>query len=191
MSELSVNSVKALGNKLFSNIKSEKEVVLLNVAPFLYFKALNEVMRLLTAAGEGIYIALNKPCASLDKQLRKAGIFTENIRYVDCNTRQFGGHELEDPRYVFLDSPNPVQVIVTVDRLLRELNSDFKFVYIDSLSTFTLYKSQESLVKFLRQLTGKTRIHGTFCVITVLENEIDPQHLSQLSLLCDSLIEVR
>ncbi|WP_457590256.1 DUF7504 family protein [Geoglobus sp.] len=186
-----MSSTTNLGRKILEEIGKGNEIILVKTTVTLYFSAVSEILRLLTSISKGIYVSLTKPCPSIKKQLERDGVHVDNLIFVDCATRQFSGDIASDDGCMFIESPNPVQIAVYVERAMDMVDSELRFVYMDSLSTIALYKSPETLLKFMRQLTGRIRLKGFKGIIIVVENEIDPPYLAQLSLMCDSVVEVK
>ncbi len=179
-----------LERRLLEEIKKGSDVILIKVNPSNYFETFEKLFRFLTAMGKVVYVSLNKPCSSLRKHLSRIGADTDNIVFIDAVTKQFSASISGDNNCIYVESPNPVQLTVSIERAMEKINSEIKFLYIDSLSTISLYKSNDSLIKFLRQLTGKIRFRGFVAVIVVLDSELDPVYFAQASLMCDAIVEV-
>ena len=190
MSGSATSSTTNLGKRIFDELSRGNEVILVRSSVTSYFTAVSEILRLLTSISKGIYVSLSKPCPSIKRQLERDGVNVRNIIFVDCATRQFSSETVESGGCMFIESPNPVQIAVYVERAMDMVDSELKFVYMDSLSTIALYKSPETLLKFMRQLTGRIRAKGFKGIIVVVENEIEPPYFAQLSLMCDSVVEV-
>lgn len=97
---------------------------------------------------------------------------------------------MDRDRCIYLNSPDPVLLQVSIERAMDLVSSENRFIYLDSLSTISLYKSFETLIKFLRHITGKIRLRGFVGTIFTIEKEMDESYFSQISLMCDEIIEV-
>jgi hypothetical protein len=166
------------------------EIVLVKVDSKKYVKVSLEIMKYFTEVAEGIFVTLNRPYFSLKKMLTKEGIDLNKLYFIDSITLQLGGQTIDEDRCFYLTSPDPVQLQVTIERAMDLVSSDNRFIYLDSLSTISLYKSFETLIKFLRHLTGKMRLKGFIGTIFTIEKEMDDNYYSQISLMCDEVIEV-
>ncbi|WP_456327448.1 DUF7504 family protein [Archaeoglobus sp.] len=166
------------------------EILLIKVSAKNYVRVSIEILKYLSNIAQGIVVTLNKPYFSLKKMLEKEGVKIENLYFIDCITRQFGGEEIDTDRCFYLNSPDPTQLQVAIDRMMDLITAENRFIYLDSLSTISLYKSYESLIKFIRLLTGKIRVRGFVGTLFTLEKEVDESYLSQLALMCDEIIEV-
>ncbi len=179
-----------LERKLLEEIKKGSDVILIRATPSSYFDSFERLIRFLTAMGKVVYVSLNKPCGSLKKHLKRVGADVDNLVFIDVVTKQFSSNVAGDNSCIYVESPNPIQLTVSIEKAMERVDSSPKFLYIDSLSTISLYKSSDSLMKFLRQLTGKIRFKGFIAIILVLEDELDPVYFAQASLMCDAIIEV-
>ncbi len=166
------------------------EIVLVKVDSKKYVKTSLEIVKYFTEVAEGIFVTLNRPYFSLKKMLLKEGVDLSKLYFIDCITLQLGGEVIDEERCFYLTSPDPVQLQVTIERAMDLVTAENRFIYLDSLSTISLYKSFETLVKFLRHLTGKMRLRGFVGTIFTIEKEMDESYYSQISLMVDEVIEI-
>ncbi len=175
--------------RILEAIEGGAEIILVRVDAKQYTKVSLEIVKHFSDIAEGIIVTLNKPYFSLKKMFEKEGVRLENLYFIDCITRQLGGEEVDTERCVYLNSPDPVQLQVAIERMMDLVTADNRFIYLDSLSTISLYKSFETLIKFLRYLTGKLRLRGFIGTIFTIEREMDESYYSQISLMCDAIVE--
>ncbi|MEM0022373.1 MAG: hypothetical protein QXM23_01205 [Archaeoglobaceae archaeon] len=166
------------------------EIILVKVDAKNYVKVSLEIIKFFSSFAEGVYVTLNKPYFSLKRILGKEGVDLSKLYFIDSITMQVGGEILDEDRCFYLNSPDPVQLQVAIERAMDLITSNNRFIYIDSLSTISLYKSFETLIKFLRHITGKIRLRGFIGTIFALEKEMDETYYSQITLMCDEVIEV-
>lgn len=171
-------------------MKGGAEIVLVKVESKKYTKISLEIIKYFTTIAEGIYVTLNKPYFSLRRMFEKEGVELSRLIFIDCLTRQLGGEEIDSERCIYLNSPDPTQLQIAIERAMDLITSENRFIYLDSLSTISLYKSFETLIKFLRHITGKIRLRGFVGTIFTLEKEMDESYYSQISLMCNEIIEV-
>ncbi|MDW7989735.1 MAG: hypothetical protein RMH75_03580 [Archaeoglobaceae archaeon] len=165
------------------------EIILVKLDAKNYVRISIEILKFLSSFAEGIYVTLNKPHFSLKKLLGKEGIDLRKLYFIDSITMQVGGEIIDEERCFYLNSPDPVQLQIAIERAMDLISSENRFIYIDSLSTISLYKSFETLIKFLRHITGKIRLRGFIGTIFTLEREMDEVYYSQITLMCDEVIE--
>ncbi|MEM2176517.1 MAG: hypothetical protein QXN34_04210 [Archaeoglobaceae archaeon] len=175
--------------KIKEAIDRGAEIILVKVDAKNYVKVSLEIIKFFSNFAEGVYVTLNKPYFSLKRMLSKEGIEINKIYFIDSITMQVGGEIIDEDRCLYLNSPDPVQLQVAIERAMDLITSNNRFIYIDSLSTISLYKSFETLIKFLRHITGKIRIRGFVGTIFALEKEMDETYYSQITLMCDEVIE--
>jgi len=166
------------------------EIIIVKVDAKKYVKVSLEIVKYFSEIAEGIFVTLNRPYFSLKKMLTKEGVDLKKLYFIDCITLQLGGEVVDEDRCFYLNSPDPVQLQVTIERAMDLVEAANRFIYLDSLSTISLYKSFETLIKFLRHLTGKMRLRGFVGTIFTLEKEMDESYYSQISLMCDEVLEV-
>lgn len=179
-----------LPERIKNAIESGAEIILVKVDAKNYVKVSLEIIKFFSSFAGGVYVTLNKPYFSLRKILGKENIDLKKLYFIDSITMQVGGEVIDEDRCFYLTSPDPVQLQVTIERAMDLITSDNRFIYIDSLSTISLYKSFETLIKFLRHITGKIRLRGFIGTIFALEKEMDETYYSQITLMCDEVIEV-
>jgi len=165
------------------------EIILVKVDAKNYVKVSLDIVKFFSSFAEGVYVTLNKPYFSLKRMFAKEGIDLSKLYFIDGITMQVGGDVIDEDRCFYLNSPDPVQLQVTIERAMDLITSNNRFIYLDSLSTISLYKSFETLMKFMRYVTGKIRLRGFVGTIFTLEREMDETYYSQISLMCDEVIE--
>jgi hypothetical protein len=182
--------VSKVSEKLEESIESGAEIILVIVEAKKYVKTSLEILRFLTSFAEGVFVTLNRPYSSMKKLMEKEGIDYSKIIFIDSITRQLGGEEIDIERCRYLNSPDPTQMQIAIEQAMDMISAENRFIYIDSLSTISLYKSFETLLKFIRYITGKIRIKGFIGTIFSIEKEIDESYYSQIALMVDEVIEV-
>jgi hypothetical protein len=179
----------SLTEKIKEAIDRGAEIILVKVDAKNYIRVSLEIVKFFSSFADGVYVTLNKPYFSLKRMLAKENIDLRKMYFIDSITMQVGGEVIDEERCFYLSSPDPVQLQVTIERAMDLITSENRFIYIDSLSTISLYKSFETLIKFLRHITGKIRLRGFVGTIFTLEKEMDETYYSQISLMCDEVIE--
>jgi archaellum biogenesis ATPase FlaH len=102
----------------------------------------------------GIYISLNKTQASTEELLRKQGIQTENIFFVDCVTTE---KTRDDVLHISPDSLDTLSQAIT--DFIKDINGD-KFLIIDALSTLLIYNNENKVAKYTKEVTDLASRHG-------------------------------
>jgi len=94
----------------------------------------------------GIYVCLNKTQKSMDNILKKQGIKTNKLFFIDCVTSE---QTREDVLHI---SPNNLEKLKSAIFLaIRDIKGD-KFLVIDALSTFLIYNGEDRVVEFIKEI---------------------------------------
>ncbi len=150
----------------------------------------------------GIYITVNRPFNVLVRDLKKSGIDTDNIFFVDCISKMIPapkGISLQGPETIemtkeclFIPSPTRLTEIgIALSEALNTMkNYQNKFLFLDSISTLLIYNSEASVEKFVHFLVTRLRIFGLVGIILSLEKGTNRELIATLTELCDQVVEV-
>jgi len=94
----------------------------------------------------GIYVSLNKTQKSTESVLKKSGINTKKLFFIDCVTDKNVEGILHIP-------PDRLDLLsVAINSFIRCIKGD-KFLIIDSLATLLIYNSENNVAKFAKEVT--------------------------------------
>ena len=94
----------------------------------------------------GIYVSLNKTQKSTESVLKKSGINTKKLFFIDCVTTE----NVEDILHI---PPDRLDLLsVAINSFIRCIKGD-KFLVIDSLATLLIYNSENNVAKFAKEVT--------------------------------------
>lgn len=153
-----------------------------------------KVMKHLTKAGySGIYISINVPHQTIDSLLKKEGIDTQNMFYIDCITALVHKmHHKKAGNVLYADHPLELKEDGTVmNEITQYLISvpGKKFVIIDTLRTLLLYNEPRIVSDFTKLLIMKTN-EVDAKLITFTRKEHDEEFIKDISYRFDKTIEV-
>ena len=95
----------------------------------------------------GIYVSLNKTQESTENLLKKSGINTKKLFFIDCVTSK---KTREDVLHI---SPNELELLSTaIKSFIDDIRGD-KFLVIDALSTLLIYNSENEVARFAKKVT--------------------------------------
>lgn len=95
----------------------------------------------------GIYVSLNKSQKSMENLLKKAGINTKRLFFIDCVTTE---KTRDDVLHI---PPDRLDLLSTaILAFIREIKEE-KFLIIDALSTLLIYNSENNVAKFAKEVT--------------------------------------
>ena len=139
----------------------------------------------------GIYVTINRPYGSLVETLKRNGIDTEKLFFIDCITRTVGGKPEVTENCLFIASPQNLTelglALAQAMEMMKERGN--KFLLLDSLSTLLIYNNTETVARFSHFLTTKIRLSKLKGIFLLVERE-DEDLLSTVSQFCDKVIKL-
>lgn len=136
-----------------------------------------------TATDENAYIICGN--SSPDSIINKASsigvnLNKENIRFIDCYTATLGkGDTKSTEKIMVMDGPTALNDIsLALNEAIRASSGKKMRVVFDTLSTFILYNSKDSMRKFLSVIAGRLRNAGATTLYLVDEGVHDKPLLS-------------
>jgi len=174
--------------KEFGTLKSNF-LVLLNVNAENYFEAVMKSASIMSKRKKGVYVTVTRPCRFILKEMKKRNINTDNILFLDCISAMAG--ESGNEFFTCIENPAAIEEIsMHINSLLNKIESDEKFLLIDSLSTLLIYNSIDSVKEFSMFLTNMLRLKGVDGILVIIEKEA-PEDLKQILIaMCDKVIHV-
>ena len=173
-----------------NQLKDLKEfVVLATVKAKDYQKTNLEIVRNLTEDMNipGVYVTLNKPYSAMKDILKKAGIDTRLIIFIDAVTK---AEQKKKNDCLFIGSPeNLSDISIAMDQAVRALPKN-KFLFFDSLNTLLVYNEVQTVVKFIHFLASKMRVWKVKGIIISLEKKANKELIDELSQFCDIKLDL-
>lgn len=127
---LIITSVEELENRIISAVKSFKDI-------------------------PGVYVSLNKTQKSTESILKKAGINTKKLFFIDCVTSE---KTKDDVLHI---APTELDLLSSA---IHEFIKDIKgreFLIIDAFATLLIYNDENKVVKFIKEITELASQHDT------------------------------
>lgn len=95
----------------------------------------------------GIYVSLNKTQKSTESLLKKTGVDTDKMFFIDCVTTE---KTRDDVLHV---EPDQLGLLSTaINSFIKGIDGE-KFLVIDALSTLLIYNSENDVAKFAKEVT--------------------------------------
>ncbi len=135
------------------------------------------------STGENAYIICgNTSPADIINKASTFGINLTNSKFIDCYTATLGGAEPPSTDKIkIVPGPSALNDIsLAINEAIRESNGKKMRVVFDTLSTFVLYNSQDSMRKFLSVIEGRLKTAGATTLYLVDEGVHDRQLVSVL-----------
>lgn len=175
--------------------KNNSSVILLEI-PAENYSELNfsSVQYLLDNGYEGVYVSFQRPFNNLCSIFDRNGIDVNRLYIVDSAT-VFSGESSElNSRCVNIPSDFEVEAFIKkVYDCFSKLESDKKFVFVDSLTTMALHKSLSETMHFSEGLITKLKNQGSEdakILFNVAENLTRKRYIENLSVYSDEHIHL-
>ena len=190
-------------DKFLKNMPLNK-VVLFLANPKKYMDINLEIIKIVMKENKfsGIYVTVNRPFSTLMDIMKKKGIDTDRIFFIDCITKMIpaprGISLIPQKKFeikkncIFIPSPARLTEIglALSEALAGMKHPKNKFLYLDSLSTLSIYNDLGTIAKFVHFLTTRVRLFGVVGLIMCVEKKMDDRLSNILSEVCDMTIEV-
>lgn len=176
---------KQLGGK-------ENYVALAKVSPEKYQEINLKIIEYLVEENNtpGVYVTLNSPYKNIEADLKKLGVDTRLIIFIDAVTKR-GGVIKKEKGCLYIGNPeNLSDISIAIDQAVRALPSKKRFLFFDSLSTLLLYNNPQSVAKFIHFLSGRMRVWKVNGIIVSLRKKSDQELIDELMQFCDTQIDI-
>lgn len=170
--------------------KMANEGLLIIVVPRSgYAKKLVKIVKIVEKQNENIcYVSANKPEKSLVEMFISEGIDRKKILIIDCIAGEFGKEKGTAGKTISISSPNNLtKLSLTIG---EEIKSNSDIVFFDSLSTFMLYESGLTVIKFAHNLISKIRAVEKRGIFIILKDDASSVLLDDLCLFVDDVVEI-
>jgi len=95
----------------------------------------------------GIYVSLNKTQKSTEDILKKSGVRTDKMFFIDCVTTE---KSRDDVLHI---SPEQLDMLSdAIKEFIKEISGE-KYLLIDALSTLLIYNNENKVAKFVKEVT--------------------------------------
>ena len=170
-------------------------VIMMELPADAYFDKNITSIKILTELDfDGIYISFQRPFKNLFSLFEKQGIDINKLLFIDIATA-LGEHEQEKHTRCVHISPN-----IDIDELVRaiytslpKLKGKKKFIFIDSLTTITLYKPLSETMRFSEFLVRSVKKHeveNVILVFNVAKDLAQKKFIKDIALRVDEVITV-
>ena len=138
-----------------------------------------------------IYVTINRPYKVVTNILKENKINTESIFFIDLISRMTKTEVAGAEDCLFITSPESLtELSIAINESVKNVKSEDKFIFFDSLSTLLLYNQAGTVTKFAHFLLGKMKSECVETIILSLEKEMDERMIGQLSMFVDKVIKV-
>jgi KaiC/GvpD/RAD55 family RecA-like ATPase len=153
---------------------------------------LASVKLLLTKSFEGVYISFHRPFNNLSLVMEKSGINVNKLMIVDVATAVTQETQAVHTRCVHISPAIDIDELVrAIYTSMLKLKSKKQFVFIDSLSTITLYKPLSETMRFSEFLIRTVKSHSvdTTLIFNVAQDFSQKKFIKDIAIHVDKIIQ--
>lgn len=170
-------------------------IIMMELPVNAYFETNFSTIKLLTNQGfQGVYISFQRPFKNIFSFFKSEGIDTSTILFVDAATALSGEQQNEDPRCIHISQALDIDELVKAIYLsLPKLKSKKKFIFIDSLTTISLYKPLSQIMRFsefLMRTVRKENEENVILIFNVAKDLTQKKFIKDIAFHVDQVISV-
>ena len=170
-------------------------IIMIELPINAYFEMNSSTIKLLTDQGfQGIYISFQRPFKNIFSLFESEGIDTSTLLFIDAATALSGEKQHEDPRCVPISPELDIDELVKAIYLsLPRLKSQKKFIFIDSLTTISLYKPLSQIMRFsefLMRTVRKENEENVILIFNVAKDLAQKKFIRDVAFHVDQVISV-
>ena len=161
-----------------------------------YFEMNSSTVKLLTSKGfQGVYISFQRPYKNVTSLFKRDEIDIDKLLFIDAATVLSGEPQDENIHCTPLLSPSIEldELVKAIYTSLQKLDSKNKFIFIDSLTTITLYKPLSQIMKFSEFLVytvQKVKDENIILIFNVAKDLAQKKFIRDVAFRVDQVISV-
>ena len=139
--------------QLFKPILQKSKIIMLELPEESYFEQNYSTIKELQKKGySSVYVSFHRPFTNISKLFKQRGVDMKKIIFIDVATALTKENQEEHARCVHISKD------VSIDELVRAIYTSLyklkgkKLIFIDSLTTLTLYKPLSEILRFFEFL---------------------------------------
>jgi len=147
-----------------------RAVIMMELPTDSYFETNIKSVLFLTKQGyDGIYISFQRPFKNITSLLEQNGIDTNKLYFIDVATAFAKESQEKNTKCLHISSTIDVDELVrAIYTSLEKLRGKKSFVFMDSLTTITLYKPLSEIMRLSEFLIRTVRDHEPHNIILIL-----------------------
>lgn len=154
-----------------------------NVNNFLLYSLLKNNKK------RGVYVTLNREAEVIEGELKKMGVDTSKLLFVDGITKRNKSNVKDKSNVVYIQGPDSLTELSLV--LTESTNTDgFDFVLLDSMVSLLIYNKPEIAQRFTHYFVTKIRDYGINSILLSIEDEKSESFIATISQFCDGVINL-
>lgn len=180
---------------IWSNINKQKAnwIFLLEIPEEKYFEVNIETIKILVKKNySGLYVSFLRPYQNLVSVLKGEGIDTDKISFIDAASSQAEVQGKETEKCAYISKELDIDELTsTIYTMLPKIKGKDRFLFIDSMTTLTLYQPLSEALRFaefLSRTLRKEKIKGV--VINVAKDVTQKKFIKDIMLHVDKVIMI-
>ena len=139
-----------------------------------------------------IYVNANKPYTTMSNIFRGEGISMDKIFFIDLVTNLIGMELKRAGNCVFCPPQALTNLSITIQSVVESLPKESnKILFLDSISTLSLYNESVTVTRFAHALIAKLREWEVKGTILTLEQETDEKVIAQITSFADKRVTLK
>jgi KaiC/GvpD/RAD55 family RecA-like ATPase len=173
------------------NAHKDGAMMLVNHSSQDYLESTARAIKALTDGGYcGVYISFQRPYSNIYKYLKSYGADVDKIAFIDAATSLANEKEVKADNCIHISADlNIDELVRAVYTSVEKLSGKNKFIYMDSLSTITLYKPLSEVMRFsefMERIVQKHEIQ--LAAFGVAEDFSNKKFVKDIALRADEVI---
>jgi|GEM_PF-257330 len=133
-----------------------------------------------------VYITLSQPTETVINNLAEAGIKMDDLYFIDCISRMTGKSMEKSEKITYIENPSSLEeVSLFLERMLGKVETEKKFLFLDSLSSLLIYNTEKTVKEFTHFIINRTRLMGISAVILSIKKKEVEELVKTLTPICD------
>jgi hypothetical protein len=140
-------------------ILEKDSVVVIETPAENYLEAnISSIKTMIDNGYKGIYLSFQRPFNNIYNFLERENIDVDSLYIVDCATGFSKSNQEKNPRCININPNTKVdEMVYIILRSLKKLGMGKRFVYIDSLTTFSIHETFTEILRFPELLINKMK----------------------------------
>ena len=170
-------------------------VIMMELPAEQYFETSVASIKMLTKMGfDGVYVSFQRPFRNIDQLMSKQGVNTKGLLFIDVATALSKENQVIDPRCIHISPAIDIDELVrAIYTSIPKLKNKKTFVFIDSLTTISLYKPLSEVMRFsefLTRIVRKPEAKQVVLIFNVAKDLTQKKFIKDIALHVDEVIRV-
>ncbi len=139
----------------------------------------------------GVYLSFTKPSDNIISNMQEQKIREEDVYFIDCVSIMAGKIiTAKKDRVAYVENPSSLEdITLHIDNMLSKVTTDKKFLFLDSLSSLSIYNNDKSVKEFTHYLINKVRLHDLIGIILTVDKKETEELVRIITPMCDHQIK--